>query len=167
MWFEEPLIFDYNEMPASPKFEPGKDLIRLSASGITYSDGMARFDVHLTAMLPGHIADRYHSLAEAFVLVLSDPAQRRSLTCRTVNDFVRYPPGTQPDHNLRAEPPFPPHPLDEKPQGGFQGCWINTTLSCRTPYPTRSPSLFVHAVLELATSNVVGLDLVGLQPVIY
>ncbi|CAM2010073.1 hypothetical protein [Acanthopleuribacter pedis] len=167
MSFEEQLIFDYNEVPASPKIEAGDQLIGLTAANIRYSDGLAVFDIHVSAMVPGSIGDRYHNLLEAITLFVCDPGAGRVFSCRTFNDFVRLPREEEGKPNLISEPPFPPPTMKPPIKGGFRGGWVNSTLSCRTPYPNQSPSLFVHASLENAVSNAVGIDLLGLQAVVY
>lgn len=167
MSFEDPIIFDYNEMPISPKLEVGSQLIAVTAANIRYSDGIARFDVHLAAMVPGFIGDRYHNLIEAFTLFVCDPGAGRVFACRTFNDLERLPREEENQANLKSEPPFPPPALTPPLKGGFHGGWVNTTLACRTPFPSQAPSLFLHASLENAVSNAVGIDLVGLQAVVY
>ena len=161
------IIFSYQEVPESPELKVGEEFLRLDISELSYEEGLLQFGVFLSAMLPTATALRYQRLEEAFVLVVSDMDRGECIAVKSRNDFFRVEPGSESPTNLLSNPPFPLDGRGKNEPGAYRGAWVSATLALQTPYPRHAPNIFVHAVMENYFSNVVGIDLLRKETVVY
>ncbi|MEP7126474.1 MAG: hypothetical protein ABJE95_36420 [Byssovorax sp.] len=147
----------------SPEVEAGKEAIRLTISRVAFAQGQVEIDLAALFYLPIAVADRYHHVEEALVLVVNDLEQADAGAILMVNTFIEYPAGSRDGPNQIEEPALPMPGRGSLVSEGFRGSWLNVTVGfpCASPIPRYRPSAWVYLVLENYVSNVVGLDLVS------
>lgn len=161
------LIFSYEETPESPELQVGQEFMRIAIHELTYEQGLLSFGVYLSAMLPTATTMRYERLEDAFVFIVADMDRGQSLATNTQNEFMYMPPGSESPTNLIHNLPFPMQPPGKLEGGAYRGAWVSVTLALQAPFPKHTPNLFIHAAFENYFSNVVGIDLLRREPVVY
>lgn len=167
MNWSQDIIFTYEEVPQSPEIVLGSEFLKITVGELSYAENQLAFSVFLSAMVPTAAALRYERLEEAMVFVVSDVDRGTSYAARSRNEFVMIPEGSESPTNLLSNPPFPLTDSKAGSQGAYRGVWVSASFSQETAFPKRVPSIFVHAVFENFSSNVVGIDLRDLKTVNY
>jgi hypothetical protein len=161
--------FGRRKQSDSPPIEVGKEAIRLVVSQVRYQNNLVELAFHASFKIPDAVAERYHDLSRALVLVVTDVDNCDGFSVRAKDDFIKYPAGEgPPELNLKAPLPLPLAPSGDPSGSVHTGGYLNGAFSFEPKAPPiHRPSVFLYLVLESFVSNSVGLDLIGERAITY
>jgi hypothetical protein len=150
---------NFQEQDASPDVNVGEEVIVLAVTDMQYSRPLVEIEFHASFQFPSHVAQRYHKVNDAVVLVGTDIDHQDCFAVRMVNEFVKSARNAPSGTNLQEPPALPLAPRGDPSAMGFEGGYVNGAMSFESPRPVHGPSIFLYMVLENYVSNTVGLDL--------